>query len=102
MATSIVGSIDSCHVVIADACIVHSMIKADGSDVAAISDLPPEMVVATIITVIIVPVVIIAIVVIVVAIITIVRISGWTKEQTKPATWVSTEMMCFSRCYSRS
>ena len=76
LSTSIVGSINSCHVTIADACVMYSVMIADGSGMAAIAYMPPEMVVATIITVVIVPVVIIAIIVIVVAIITIVRISG--------------------------
>ena len=79
------------------------MMKADRSNVAvAIAPVPPEMVIAIIITVVIVPVVIIAIIVIIVAIIAIVRISGWTKEQTKPTTGVSIEVMGLSSCNRRS
>lgn len=57
-------SINPCHVAIADARVMNSVMIADGSDVAAIVDMPPYMAIATIVTVVIVPVAIIIAIVI--------------------------------------
>ena len=62
-------SINPCHVAIADARVMNSVMIADGSDVAAIVDMPPYMAIATIVTVAIPVAIIIAIVIEPVAII---------------------------------
>lgn len=79
MATSIVRSINFCHVAIADACVMYSVMVADGSDVAAIAAMPPYMVVATIITVVIIAVIVIAVAIITIAIEPVARITRRTK-----------------------
>ena len=82
---------------ITDACAMQSVMNADASYVAAITDMPPAMMVATIITIVIISVIIIAIV-----IVAIVKYSGWTEEQTKPVGWIAPEVMGLSTRNSQS
>ena len=53
---------------------MQSVMNADASYVAAITDMPSVVMVATVISAIIIAIVIVAIV----------KISGWAEEQTKP------------------
>ena len=64
---------------IADACVMHSVVIADGSDMAAMAKMPPYRAVTTIITVVIISVIVIAIAIITIVIEAVAIITGRSK-----------------------
>ena len=49
----IIGSINLCHAAIADARVMHSVIIANGSDMATMADMPPKVMVTAVMAVVI-------------------------------------------------